>query len=83
MDFLGLLGAGDLSSTNSPDRLVGNDDLGPILNLLLDSSQLRCNDVDSLVALALFQALAAAEDNANTTIESSLGLGGNELVVLL
>lgn len=83
MDLLGLLGASHLSGTNSPDRLVGNDDLGPILDLLLNSSKLRCDDVDSPIALALFQALAAAEDNANTSIESSLGLGSNELVVLL
>jgi hypothetical protein len=31
----------------------------------------------------LFQGLSAAEDNTNSTIESSLGLGGNKLVVFL
>jgi hypothetical protein len=31
----------------------------------------------------LFQGLSAAEDNTDSTIESSLGFGGNKLVVFL
>ena len=83
MNFLRLFSASHLSSTNSPDRFIGNDNLGPIRNFILDGLQLRCNNIDGLIALPLFQALAAAEYNADAPIESSLGLGSNEHVVFL
>lgn len=78
MNLLGLLSSSNLASTNGPNRLVSNNNLRPVLDLLLDSLQLGCDHIDSLVALPLFEALTTAEDNANAAIQSSLRLRGNE-----
>ena len=83
MYFLCLLGAGHLPGSDGPDGFVGNDNLGPVLDLFLDSPQLRSDDFDGFVALSLFQRLSTAENDADSTIESSLGLRGNELIVFL
>lgn len=83
MDLLGLLGARNLAGSNSPDWLIRNDDLGPILQLVLDGLQLCGDNINGLPALSLFQSLSAAENNADSTIEGSLGLVGNEYVVFL
>lgn len=67
----------------SPDRLVGDDDLRPVLDLVCDSLELGCNDLDGLACLALLQALTAAQNNAETAINGSLGLACNESIVFL
>lgn len=55
MDLLGLLGGSDLAGTNSPDGLISNNDLSPLLlgQLLGGSVQLTGDDLDGLVGLAL------------------------------
>jgi hypothetical protein len=55
VNLLGLLGGSDLAGTDSPDGLVGNDDLGPLLlgQLLGGGVELTGNDLDSLVGLTL------------------------------
>jgi hypothetical protein len=55
VDLLGLLGGSDLAGADGPDRLVGNDDLLPLLlgELLGDGSKLPSNDVDGLAGLTL------------------------------
>lgn len=68
---------------NSPNGLVGNDDLGPVLDLGSDGLELVDDDVDGLASLALLQALTAAENDAEATVNGSLGLVGDERVVLL
>lgn len=83
VDFLCLLSRSNFSSANSPNWLVSNNYLRPVGDLILDSLQLRSNDINGLVALSLFQCLAAAENNADSAVESGLGLGCNELVVFL
>lgn len=84
MDLLCLCGGGDLSGSNSPNWLVGNDYLLPLLGRddLGDSSKLRSDDLDGLTLLALLEGLSAAEDDVNVLVESGLGLGGDELVGL-
>lgn len=72
MDFLCLLGGSDLPSTNSPNWFVRNDDLRPVRDLVLDSLQLRSDDLDRLVVLSLLQGFTAAEDNAESSIEGGL-----------
>lgn len=66
-----------------PDGLVGNDDLAPVLDLVGNSLQLLGDDVDCATGLPLLKALTAAQNDADATVERSLGLAGNEGVVLL
>lgn len=83
MDVLGLLGGGDLAGANGPDGLVGDDDLAPVLDLVRDSLELLGDNVDGGAGLPLLEALTAAQDDANAAVERSLGLAGDESVVLL
>jgi hypothetical protein len=85
VDLLCLRGGSDLAGANSPDRLVGNDNAGPLLSGdgLSDGTELSSDDGDGLALLALLEGLAAAEDDADTLVEGVLGLGGDELVGLL
>jgi hypothetical protein len=66
-----------------PDGLVGNDDLAPVLDLVGNSLKLLGDNVDSGAGLPLLEALTAAQNHADATVEGSLGLAGNERVVLL
>lgn len=85
MDLLRLLGGGDLAGANSPDGLVGNNNVGPLLGAdsLSDGTELCGDDGDGLALLALLEGLAAAKDDADALVEGVLGLGGDELVGLL
>lgn len=83
MDLLRLLGAGNLAGANGPDGLVGHDDLAPVGDLVLDGLELAGDNVDGEARLALLERLAAAEDDADAAVERSLGLVGDEDVVLL
>jgi len=83
--FLSLIGSGSLASTDSPNRLVGNDDTSPVFRLLdtlSKSSHLSCDDVLGLVGLTLGKKLTNAEDDVKTVVKSSGGLLGEELVSL-
>lgn len=62
-----------------PDGLVGDHDLGPVLDLVRNGLELGSHDIDSLVRLALLQALTAAENDAQTAINRCLGLARDEL----
>ena len=68
---------------NSPDGLVGNDDLAPVLDLVRNSLELLSDDVDCGAGLPLLEALAAAKNDADAAVERSLRLAGDESVVLL
>lgn len=81
--LLSLLSGGDLAGANSPDGLVGNDDLAPVLDLLGDSAELVGDDLDGLVGLSLLEGLADAENNTEAVVKGGLGLGSDEVVGLL
>jgi hypothetical protein len=66
-----------------PDRLIGNNNLTPVLGLSRNSSELRRNNLDRLIRLPLLQALTAAKHNAQATIERSHSLGRYEAIILL
>lgn len=55
VNLLSLLGGSDLAGTNSPDGLVGNNDLRPLLlgQLLGGGVELTGNDLNGLVGLPL------------------------------
>ena len=84
MHLLCLLSSGNLSGTDSPDWLVGNDNLAPVLWLdnLGDSTELAGNDIDGGVLLALLERLSAAKDDVDVLCDGLLGLGCDELVGL-
>jgi hypothetical protein len=81
--LLSLLSRGNLAGTNGPDGLVGNDDLAPVLDLLGDGAELVGDDLDGLVGLSLLERLANAQNNTQTVVEGSLGLGSDKVVRLV
>jgi hypothetical protein len=85
MNILGLLVRSNLARTDSPDRLVRNDDVLPPLlaiELLLEGLELLGDDFQGLVALALLEGLAAAPDDGDAAVGGDLGLVGDDLVRL-
>ena len=57
MDLLSLLSGSDLAGSDGPDRLVSDDNLGPLLlgELLGGGVELTGDDGDGAVGLALLQ----------------------------
>jgi hypothetical protein len=62
-----------------PNWLVGDDDLRPVFCLLRNCLQLPCNNVDCLIVSTLLIRFPTAEDNTQTSSQSSLSLVGNKL----
>jgi hypothetical protein len=83
VNVLGIIRGGSKTSTNSPNRLISNDNVGPVLDLLNDGINLSVDNVNGLVSVTLLKGLANAENNAKTVIKSKLGLVSNKLVRLL
>ena len=85
MDLLRLRGRGHLARANGPDRLVGNNDIGPLLGAdrLRYGTELFSDDGDGVALLALLERLATAQDDADVLVEGVLCLRGDELVVFL
>lgn len=81
--LLSLLGGGNLASSNSPDGLVSDDDLGPVADLGFECLKLLGHDIDRLASLTLLEALATAPDDAEAILSGILGLGGDDFVRLL
>lgn len=67
---------------DSPDGLIGNDNLAPVLDLVGYRLELRGNMADRLALLPLLQALTAAQNHTQSSIQRGLGLAGHKLVVL-
>lgn len=99
MDLLRLIGSRDLAGTDSPgiglvmtkygsleclpDRLVGNNDLSPVLHFVGNGLELCSHDFDRLSRLTLLQTLTTAQNDANSTINSRFSLACNETIVFL
>lgn len=66
-----------------PNRLVSNNNLAPVLDLIRNRLQLRRDNLNRLVRLPLLEALATAQNHADAAVDRGLGLGRNEVVVLL
>lgn len=82
MDLLGLLSGSNLASADSPDGLVGNDNVGPVGDLGLEGLELLRDEVDGLASLTGLEGLAAAPDDLEAVLSGVLGLGGDRLVRL-
>lgn len=83
MSVLRLLSARDLSSSNSPNRLIRNHNLAPVLDDLRHSRELPCDNLDRNALLPLLERLSNAENHAEATIKRSLGLGSDKLIRLV
>lgn len=83
VDTLGVVGGGSKTGANGPDGLVGNDDAGPVLDLVNDGLELALADVEGLVGLTLLKGLTNAENDVQAIVKGKLGLVSNELVRLL
>mmetsp|Transcript_485 Transcript_485/g.961 ORF Transcript_485/g.961 Transcript_485/m.961 type:complete len:376 (+) Transcript_485:919-2046(+) len=82
MHLLGLLGGGNITSTDSPDGLVGDHEAAPVLHLVGVGSELLDDELDGLSRVTDLLGLAEAADDAESLFLSKLGLGGNHLVAL-
>lgn len=82
VNLLRLLRSSHFARSNGPHWLVGDDDLGPVLDLLVDGIELPDNDVDALVLLSLVQGLTDAEDYRQLVVQRGFGLVGDDLVRL-
>lgn len=82
MDLLSLLSGSNLAGADSPDGLVGNDNVGPVGDLGLEGLELLRDEVDGLASLTGLEGLAAAPDDLEAVLSGVLGLGGDGLVRL-
>lgn len=82
-DTVSKLGRRIRLAKDSPDRLVGNDNLRPVLDGVRHSLQLLGHDSNSAAGLPLLQALTTAENNAQSAISRGLCLASDERIVLL
>jgi hypothetical protein len=82
VDLLGLLSGSNLASADSPDGLVGDDNVGPVGDLGLERLELLRDKVDGLASLTGLESLAAAPDDLEAVLGGVLGLGGDGLVGL-
>ena len=82
VSVLCLLWRGDLTSSDGPDGLVGDDDVAPLGLLKLISNCLKLSGVDlaGLASFSLLELLADACHDGDTIINSGLGLLGDVLV---
>lgn len=64
---------------SSPDWLIGNNNLRPVLHLIGNGLELLCYDLNGLAALALLQALSNAKDDAKAAVYSCLRLACDKL----
>jgi len=72
--ILSLLRRSGHTSTDSPDGLVGNNDLAPIVDLLADSIELASVDGIGLTRLTLIKLLTNASHDAEVLLERHLHL---------
>lgn len=75
VDFLGLLRGSNLSGSNGPDRLVGNNYIAPVCDGGGNGGELALVDLNSLPCLALFEQFADASYNGE-----ALGNGVRRLI---
>mmetsp|Transcript_22539 Transcript_22539/g.45270 ORF Transcript_22539/g.45270 Transcript_22539/m.45270 type:complete len:234 (-) Transcript_22539:152-853(-) len=83
MHLLGLLRGSDLAGANGPDRLVGNDDLRPVLDGLGNSLHLTFANLNGLASLSFFKELTDAKNYSESVVQSIFGLDGHSLISFL
>jgi hypothetical protein len=66
-----------------PDGLIRHNNLTPILDFIRNRTELLRHHLHSIALLALLQALAAAQNDAEAAVQRRLGLARHKRVVLL
>ena len=82
MGLLGDLGSGSLAGTNGPDGLVGDDDVGPLVDGCLDGIKLSLEHIVGLVFVSLLKSLTNAKDGLKTSGLSLSDLLGDDFIIL-
>jgi hypothetical protein len=82
MSVLSDLWGGGLAGSNSPNWLVSDDDLRPVLAHLSDGIELSIIDILGLSRLSFSEELTNASEDGETCINGKLGLLGNVFVGL-
>lgn len=84
VNILRVLGGSSKTSANSPDGLISDDNVLPVLGLddLSKSLKLDSVNIHGFVSLALLLELADAVDDLEAVLEGELGLLGNQSVLL-
>lgn len=72
MNLLGLLRGSNLSRSDSPDGLVGDDDVVPLVcgDLSEEGLELRLNDIVGLAGLSLLQLFSYTSDDSDSRVKS-------------
>ena len=77
MSLLGLLWRGGDTGTDSPDWLVGDDDLAPVLNFFANGSELASVDFVSAAGFALVKFLSNASHDLEAVVQGHPDLLGD------
>ena len=80
--ILSNLWTGNLTCSNSPDWLVSNNNVAPVLNHLSDGVELSLIDFSSFATFSLSEELSNACKNNESLIKCELGLFSNFLIRL-
>jgi len=82
MCLLCLVWGGNLTSADSPDGFVSDDDVGPVVDEFTDGGELSCVDVISLTSLSLVEFLTDAGHDLELVVDGVLHLLSDDLVSL-
>ena len=80
--ILGNLWSGSLSSSNGPHWLIGENDLSPVGDAVLDSVKLSFEDIVGLLSFTFSQSLSNTEDCVKARLLRSENLLGNNGISL-
>lgn len=82
MSLLGDLWSGSLTSADSPDWLVSDNDVAPVLAVLSNGIKLSLVDGSSLSRFSFLEELTNAGKDGEAMVDGELGLQGDILVSL-
>ena len=82
VSILGNLWSGGLSSSNGPHWLIGENDLSPVGDAVLDSVKLSFEDIVGLLSFTFSQSLSNTEDCVKASLLRSENLLGNNGISL-
>lgn len=78
-----LFGGGGLAGTDGPDGLVGDNNVGPVADLVGVRAHLASNHFVGVASLALLQGLANAGNDLEASGQGMRGLLGDQFIGLL
>lgn len=82
MSILSNFRSSSLTSSNCPNRLIGNDDAAPVLYRALECFKLSLQDIIGLLSLSLSKGLTDANNRVETNFLSLRDLGSDQFIGL-